>query len=94
MQPVCLFLIIVLGFIALWLVLEGSNKMASNREYHFSGGTATDPHNLYATEGIGPRPQYAADIIYPPYNPYANARPAGENFGNPYTVKFLSDIFS
>ena len=67
MQPVCLCIIIVLGFTALWLILEGSNKRPINLEYYFSGGTATDPGTTMAGSGVaGPLPQYASDMIHPP----------------------------
>ena len=83
MQPVCLCIIIVLGFTALWLILEGSNKRPSSPEYYFSGGTALDSTTILAGSGVaGPLPQDASDEIYAPRNPMANARvPSGAGSG-------------
>ena len=74
MQPVCVFLIIVLGFFALWILLEGSNKASTPVEYYPSGGTALPPSVRMAARNAGPLPLHSSDLIYPPYNPVANAR--------------------
>ena len=73
MQPVCLFIIIVLGVAALWIILEPDNLPASP-EYYFSGGTALPPSCREAARNAGPHPLHASDMFEPPRNPYANAR--------------------
>ena len=77
MKPICLCIIIVLGFTALWLILEGSNNRPSSPEYwtNNSGGTALDSTTTLAGSGVaGPLPLDASDMIYAPRNPMANAR--------------------
>ena len=94
-----MFIIIVLGFIALWLLLSDSNSLPAVPEDYPSGATALDSTTTLAGSGVaGPLPEDPSDMIYAPRTPMANARvPNGrqeENFVNQYTVKFLSDIFS
>ena len=74
MSPVCLFNIIVLAFIALWLIGEGTNKAPHPTEYYPSGGTAYSPSVREAARNAGPLPLHASDLLYPPYNPVANDR--------------------
>lgn len=86
MKPVCLCIIIVLGFTALWLILEGSNNRPSSPEYltNFSGATALDSTTTLAGSGVaGPLPQDASDMIYAPLNPMANARVPNGRQGEP-----------
>ena len=74
MQPVCVFIIIVLGFTALWLLLDESNKASTPTEYYPSGGTALPPSVRMAARNAGPLPLHSSDLIYPPRNPVANYR--------------------
>ena len=68
MQPVCVFIIIVLGFVALWLLLEDSNPMQTAPEYYPSGGTALPPSVRYA-DVAGPLPYNPSKMFVPPRNP-------------------------
>ena len=68
MQPVCVFVIIVLGFIALYLLVSDSPSTPTAPEYYPSGGTATDPHHLYAAMA-GPLPANPSKMVVPPRNP-------------------------
>ena len=68
MQPVCMFIIIVLGFIALWILLSDSNSMPVVPEYYPSGATALPPSTRYA-DMAGPLPDNPSKMIVPPRNP-------------------------
>ncbi len=68
MQPVCVCIIIFLGFIALWLLLSDSKSTASFPESYSSGGTALPPSTRYA-DVAGPLPANPSKMIVPPRNP-------------------------
>ncbi len=68
MQPVCVFIIIVLGCIALCLLASDSNSAQSIPEYYPSGATALPPSTRYA-DMAGPLPDNPSKMIVPPRNP-------------------------
>ena len=68
MQPVCVFIIIVLGFIALWLLASDSKSSPAAPEYYPSGATALPPSTRYA-DMAGPLPDNPSKMIVPPRNP-------------------------
>lgn len=68
MQPVCVFIIIVLGFIALWLLASDSKSTPAAPEYYPSGATALPPSTRYA-DMAGPLPDNPSKMIVPPRNP-------------------------
>ncbi len=68
MQPVCVCIIIVLGFIALWLLLSDPNPTQTPPEYYPSGATALPPSVRYA-DVAGPIPANPSKMIVPPRNP-------------------------
>ena len=63
-----MFIIIVLGFIALWLLLSDSNSKPVAGEYYTSGATALPPSTRYA-DMAGPLPANPSKMIVPPRNP-------------------------
>ena len=70
MQPVCVFIIIVLGFIALLLLLSDSNSKPVAGEYYPSGATALDSQTTLAGgRPAGPLPANPAKMFVPPRNP-------------------------
>ena len=70
MQPVCVFIIIVLGFIALWLLAFDSDSTDVAGEYYTSGATALDATTTLAGGGIaGPIPHNPAKMFGPRRNP-------------------------
>ena len=70
MQPVCVFIIIVLGFIALWLLAFDSDSTDVAGEYYTSGATALDATITLAGGGIaGPIPHNPAKMFGPRRNP-------------------------
>ena len=68
MQPVCVSIIIFLGFIGLWLLLSDSNSKAVAPEYYPSGATALPPSTRNA-DVAGPIPFNPAKMFVPPRNP-------------------------
>ena len=64
MQPICVFIIIVVGFIALWLLLSDSNSTPAAPEYYPTGARETYyqvPNPQWRYRGKHPTPQdYAA----------------------------------
>ncbi len=68
MQPVCVFVIIVLGGFALYLLASASPSTGPVPESYPSGATALPPSTRYA-DVAGPLPANPSTMIVPPRNP-------------------------
>jgi len=68
MQPVCVFIIIVLGFVALWLLLDESNPMPVSPEYYPSETTDLPP-STWPADVSEPNPHTPTKTFAPPRNP-------------------------
>jgi len=60
MQPVCLFVLIVLGFCALWLILKGPNAQLQAPEYYYQ---VPNPKWRYKTRHPTPQDYAAANYL-------------------------------
>ena len=68
MQPVCVCIIIFLGFVTFWLLLSDPKSPSRSPESYSSGATALPPSTRYA-DVAGPLPANPSTMIVPPRNP-------------------------